>query len=488
MAPPSLWRSAGPLVAGRAFSALVGFALPAVLARVLDRGEFGTYKQLYLVANLALYSLQFGLAQSLFYFVPRSADPSERRAFIGQTQLLLGLAGAAVALGLVAMAPLLAQTFSNPALAELSLPLALLAGALLASSPMEVALTASGRPVRSAIAIVLTDLVRIPAMLVPVLLGHGVLGLAWGAAFAALLRASASIALAAKPGALTGLGRNLRPQLVYALPFGAAVLLSTQQQQLHQIYVAAHATPALFALYAAGCLQVPIVGLLYSPVSETLQVRLAALELAGRTHESGEAFAEAVRELARVFLPLCALLVACAAPGLALLYGRSADGASYTEAASILRISVLSVAVSSLPVDGVLKARARTRALLWMYAAKLAVTWPLVALGHWALGLHGAIGAHVLVELLTKSGQLVYIARDLSLPVGALLGHRALLRPLAIASGVGLIAFGVVQFVSDPLLACVVSGLLATALVGAELWRSRRPRPKRPTPRERQAA
>src|SRR6185312_4647924 len=168
----------------------------------------------------------------------------------------------------------------------------------------------------------------------------------------------------------------LRKELAYSLPFGSAVLLLNQQLQLHQIFISTHATPALFALYAVGCMQIPIVSLLYTPVSETLQVHLAALERTGETHKAGSLFSDAVERLALIFLPLCAVLMVTARPGLHVLYhGR------YDNAADVLKIAVLSVAVASLPVDGVLKARARTGVLLIFYAIKLAVTWPLLALG-----------------------------------------------------------------------------------------------------------
>src|SRR5690348_10180283 len=95
----SLERGAGPLVVGRAASVVTGLVLPVVLARQLDAPSYGTYKQIFLVANLVTYSLQLGLAQSLFYFVPRATSEDERRAFIGQTQVLLAIVALVAAVG-----------------------------------------------------------------------------------------------------------------------------------------------------------------------------------------------------------------------------------------------------------------------------------------------------------------------------------------------------------------------------------------------------
>ena len=67
------------LVAGRAVGFVAAFAIPVVLARIFDRGEYGTYKQLFLVFA-TLYGLaQLGMAESLYYFVPSRSKESAGR-------------------------------------------------------------------------------------------------------------------------------------------------------------------------------------------------------------------------------------------------------------------------------------------------------------------------------------------------------------------------------------------------------------------------
>lgn len=451
---------------GRGVSALVGLALPAVLAQLLDPASYGTYKQLFLIAQLALYSFQFGLAQSLFYFVPRTPSDHERRAFIGQTQwLLLGI-GIIVGVLLYALAPSIAAHMNNPQLSAIALPLSVLAAALLASGHLEISLTARRRTPLSAAVMVGNDLLRVLAMLAAILAGYGVIGIAWGAALAAIVRWLASLAIAG--GLRTGLPSPSRiaQQARYSLPFGAAVLLLQQQQQFHQTFVSTHVSPEIFALYAVGCMQIPVVSLLYTPMSETLQVRLAELESQGRLHEAPLVFSDVVRRLAQIFLPLCALMIATARPGIIVLYGPR-----YADAAGILRIAVLSALLASLPIDGVFKARARTGGLLVIYAAKLAMTFPMVALGHRLLGLEGVIAAHVLLEALTRGVQLFVVTRDLHASWTSLIDVRSLLNPL-IRSVAGLAACAslvhwIVGESTDRWLntiACAAAGLLMVAI------------------------
>jgi len=70
----TLVRMASPLVVGRLASMAVTFTLPLALARLLDASAFGTYKQLFLVAQTVLLTCQFGLTQSLYYFLPREKE------------------------------------------------------------------------------------------------------------------------------------------------------------------------------------------------------------------------------------------------------------------------------------------------------------------------------------------------------------------------------------------------------------------------------
>src|SRR5262249_4985580 len=150
----------------------------------------------YLIAYLAMYCLQFGLAQSLFYFVPRAATESESRLFIGQTQLVLSVIGALTTVSVWAAMPFIAARFSNDGLRALALPIALLSGALVASAAFEIALTARGRPKWSAAALIASDLTRVTAMLGAIELGYGLPGLVWAGALAALARWVASLLFA----------------------------------------------------------------------------------------------------------------------------------------------------------------------------------------------------------------------------------------------------------------------------------------------------
>jgi O-antigen/teichoic acid export membrane protein len=433
----SFLRKAGPLVMARMAGAAITFAIPLVLARAMALEEYGTYKQLFLIAQTLYYILPFGVAQSLYFFIPRT---DRARPWVMQTLavlLLTGLCGGAVVLGLGQHA---AALLGNGALLQYALPLAIYVACVVGAMPLEVTLTCQGRTRAAAVIYLGSDAVRAAAMIVPVFLGYGL----WGAmnamaAFAALrLVLTWAVSAGTTQGPLLQRGLVWR-QVAYAAPFGAAMLLSIPQQYAHQYAVGATVPPELFALYAVGCFQLPLVDLLYSPTSEVLMVRVGELERQNRLREAVHAFREAASKLAYAFLPLSAFLFVAAPEFIGALFGDRFLGA-----VPIFRVSVLAIVLSCFPVDGLLRARNQTRYLFLSYLAKALVTVPLVWVGVRHFGMMGGILSWAAAELVGKVTLMLRIPRALDDPdgplwvrVGRALPFRELGRASAAAVGAG---------------------------------------------------
>src|SRR5713226_3613948 len=123
--PRGILGQAGPLMLGRLGATVLGFALPLILTRLLPQAEFGTYKQVWLVVTTAYYMLQLGLAQSLYYFIPRK--DGREQVWLTQTTLSLTVTGTLCAVAMYAGRFLIAKQFGNPELADFGLPMALIA-------------------------------------------------------------------------------------------------------------------------------------------------------------------------------------------------------------------------------------------------------------------------------------------------------------------------------------------------------------------------
>jgi len=415
--------SVRPLVVARAFSAAVTVLIPVVLARLFSTSDYGTFKQFFLVSATLYLVLGLGVPQSLYYFLPRG-DPGERRAHLVHTLSFLAAFGCVGALAVMSAGTLLSR-LGGPALASASLPLALYVWGFLGGAVLEPGLTAQGRPGAAAIAYLVSDALRAAAFVVPVLCGLGLRGSLWGGVAFASCRLAASwlVLLRGTEGAFFR-PPLLAQQLRYALPYGGAMLLAMPQQQLHLYAVSLTSSPAAFAVYSVGCFNLPLVDLLYTPTTELLMYRLGVIESEGRpASEAIRVFREAVARLAYAFVPLALGIFVVAPSFLGLLYGPS-----YVEATPILRIALASVLLAILPVEGVLRARARTRLLLFSYLGKIAISVPLVFGFLFALGPVGAMVGFVCAESIHKGFLLVCAVRALAdrpsilgevLPLGA---------------------------------------------------------------------
>src|SRR5258706_1258025 len=99
---------------------IMGFAttlfIPVVLVRVFNQTEFGNYRQIFLIYGTLFGLAQFGMAESLYYFVPLAPDQAGRYA--ANALLVLSAAGL-VGLGLLVwQAPAIAHLLGDDALSS----------------------------------------------------------------------------------------------------------------------------------------------------------------------------------------------------------------------------------------------------------------------------------------------------------------------------------------------------------------------------------
>jgi O-antigen/teichoic acid export membrane protein len=396
-----------------------------VLARILLPASYGTFKQGWLVSQTLALTLPMGLSQSLYYFAPR--EPASRDRFIAQTtwaHLVLGLLAAAL---LLAGRPLLAAQFGNPELTRNVPWIATFTALHIAGAPLDVAWNATGRIGAAAVARVATESVRSAALIAGAVLTGTVEGAFAGIAIATAARAAFGFAALAHAHGLRPSGALLRRQVSYALPFGLAFLLIVPQQQFHQYAVGAAVTAAAFAVYSVGTFQLPIVDVLYTPISELLQIGLAEAEGAGRPPRAGLGlFHEAVQQLSFALVPAAAFLLLAAPAVVELLFSPV-----YLPAVPIFRVTAVSVVLGTLPLDGVMRARAQNGFMLALSAAKLAATVPLVLGGLSALGPIGALLGWIIAEAFARVAMLARAATLFESRARRVLPVRALARQLA---------------------------------------------------------
>jgi O-antigen/teichoic acid export membrane protein len=394
------------LTAGRTLAFTGTFLIPVVLVRVFDQATFGTYKQLFLVYSTLLAIAQCGMAESLFYFLPRS--PRDGGRYVANSLLALSVAGL-LGLGLLhAAGPALARLLGNADLASYTTLLGSYLALTLASSGLEIVLISRGRYLPAAFAYGGSDLLRAAFLIVPAVVTARLDWVLVGAlGFACFRLLSVLFAFVREFGAELRPDREaLRAQLAYALPFAAAIVVHVSQEYYHQYAVSYAFDAATFAIYAVGCLNLPFIEFFAGPAGNLMMVGIGTALREGRPREAVDAWRETTRRLAVVFLPMTGLLVVAAPELITLLFTEA-----YLPAVPVFMLWSTGILGQLLLTDCVLRAYADTRFMVQLYAVRLALNVVLMAPLIAAFGLPGAVLATLLATAAAKALALARIRR-----------------------------------------------------------------------------
>jgi len=393
-AEESIFKPALLLMVGRTLAFAATFFIPVALVRIFTPEQFGTYKQLFLVFSTAFLISQLGMATTLYYFLPQA--PQHAGKYVANS--LLFLAGVGICcLGIVTGgAQLIARWLSNAQLAAYLPWIGIYTFCMTLSAPLEIVMISRRRYSWAATSYALSDLARAAALILPVLLFRQMEGLLMGAVAVALARVVVMVVCFRREfrGGLTPDRILLKQQLAYALPFSAAVLVEILQASIPQYVVSSMFNPAIFAIFAVGCLQIPLVDVAASPTSDVMMVRMQELLTAGRMSAVLEVWRDTTSKLALLFFPLAAFAIFSSREIIVLLFTRK-----YLGSVPIFGIWSAMIVLSAFQVDGVMRVFAQTRFLFALNIMRLVI---IVALLRWSLAEFYLTGP-VLVVLLANT-------------------------------------------------------------------------------------
>jgi O-antigen/teichoic acid export membrane protein len=463
----SVFKPALLLMSGRTVAFAATFFIPLVLARVFDPAQFGTYKQLFLIWGTVYSIAQLGMATSLYYFLPRA--PRLAGSYVANSLLFLAAAGLGCLGALVVVAPALSHWLSNNALSQYLPWIGMYTCLTMFAMALEIVLISRGRYLWASASYAVSDLARAAAFIAPALLFRQLEWVLKAAVLLALLRAAVMLFYFRRVfrGSFQPDRTLLRSQLAYALPFGLAVLVEIVQASLPQYVVSHLFDPATFAIFAVGCLQIPLVDFAASPTSDVMMVKMQERLAEGRKQAVLEIWHDTTWKLALLFFPLAAFLMVDAREFIVFLFTMR-----YIASAPIFMLWSAMILLTTFQVDGVMRVFAQTRFLLALNLMRLAIIAGLIK---WSLGefhLLGAVLVTVLATLLFKAGALIKMTRLLGVGAVNLLPWRSLGALLA-AAGCGALAATAVKSMIhvSPLPLILATGVAYAVTYVGLVWR-----------------
>jgi len=406
------------LLAARVIGFAFSLILPLLLVRRLSQHEFGLYKQAFLLIVTAASMLPLGFGMSAFYFLPRET-PEKRRQIIFNILLFNLIVGGAACLALFAAPQMLGALFQNPEMTKLA---PLIGGVIffwLFSSFLETVAVANQEP-RVSTAFIISSQVTKTALLFSAAVIFGTIE---SLIYAALIQTVLQTAIlfgylkSRFPHFWTAFDwQTLKTQAIYALPFGFAGLLWTMQTDLHNYFVSHRFSAEEFAVYAIGCFELPLIGMLSEAVSSVMIPRMSELESRNDRREMINLSVRAMERLALAYFPIFIFLMITAEPFISTLFT-----ATYLSSVPVFRINLLLLPFYIITLDAIVRSyKDLGRFLLvfriFVFFAMVAALW----FGINNFDLQGMIAIVVAVSLIEKTVLSIRVGQKLGVKLADL--------------------------------------------------------------------
>jgi O-antigen/teichoic acid export membrane protein len=401
--------------------------IPMILVRTFNQAEFGSYKQLFLIYGTLFSLMQFGMAESLYYFMPK--EPQAGGRFVLNSALLLGGLGATTAIVVAWQATRIAAWLHNPELAPLLPWLGLYAGLTLPGAALDITMISRKRFGLAALTVCLSEIFRAALFVLPAVVTGELRWLLLGGIVFGCIRLCATIVFAARefPSELRPDRALLHRQLAYAIPFQVAALAEVFQVNLHQYAVSNYFDAATFAIYAVGCLQIPAGDLIAMPAGNVMMVRMQEEIREGRRGNALLVWKDTTARLLEMLLPLTGFLIVASRDLIVLLYTDT-----YRASVPIFSVWALATLLPTLQTDSVLRVYADIRTIFGLNLLRLVFVAALVRFAIVNVGMIGAVAVTLAAAMLAKTVALVRIARLMSAPIRDVIAWRAAGYPLVV--------------------------------------------------------
>ncbi|WP_437299516.1 oligosaccharide flippase family protein [Sorangium sp. So ce426] len=326
----------GMIVGGQVVNTLIVLVQGIVVVRLLGKAEYGV---LAFATMLFVTGRDFALLylpESFLYFAPK-VTRAELRGLVRQSMLLLVGLGALSALAFSVFA-LVPSVFldGREGVTQLLLLIGLMSVIAYPASVFSPLFIATNNHRKSAGLALVVTLSNAASAIVPAALGCSIAWIVAAQCAAQALRLWLSYRLYARlfqdiaPAPFPG---GVRAQLAYALPLSVTRFAGLFNQKLDKFVIGLFFSAGLYAEFAVGSQELPLVGVLAYSVASTMLPDLVARVEGGRTPAEGARAAidlwhSGVRKTTLIMLPIAVFLLLFAEPLMRAIYGDAYAGAA----------------------------------------------------------------------------------------------------------------------------------------------------------------
>ncbi len=392
-----LTTQAGGVTLGRGIAAVTGLVTAMILSRVMTVDNYGTYRQVWLIFFALAPILELGIPPSVSFFMPQLARDNVKTYLI-QNALVLLCSGLMLGLTFFFLGGQIERLFSNPGLVQYLRAFALFPALTISFNVTENTLIALGRSGIAGLVSGSSALIQTCLILPAVLSGATLEQIFYLLSAWALLRWLISV------GAFMHLSRHLkftwnwpelRTNLTFALPIGAAMMAAVLARQMDKIIISSSFTTAQFAIYANGSYEIPLISVLTISVTAVLVPALVRAYSAKDIPEVKRLWHGSARRTAWLFFPSFIFLFIAARPLIVFLFSDK-----YVDSVIVFRIFLFLLPLRIALYSAFLRALGNTRAILIssLGTCLLSIVLAIILIRIHALGFTGPAIASVIAS------------------------------------------------------------------------------------------
>lgn len=461
---------------GRLAERIVGILSGIFLVRLLSKSAYGTFLQVSLIGSLTTSLILLGLPQSLLFILPQE-EPARRRRFIRQTAAIT-LAASAVAAFLVAGAHRsLARILHNADFDTIGLVVAAYVVLFSLDRLVEPTLIALQEARLASLLTTVSSVLLLVATLAPAWAGWSI-GRVYTCIILVYLARLAFFAgrvarmPAAGPSPLFERA-SVRRQVAFSLPLGLAGISGQWNKQMDGLIVSFFFVPDIYAVYARGAFELPLIDLLPFTLATVILPRLVELWRAGKPAEFTALWNRSIQISSLLVFPAFAYCLLFAREIIVVLFTEA-----YSASVPVFQVYLLALPFRLTSYGVLLQAVGDTRTILRSSAAGLILN---AAIAFLLCPIIGPVGAAI-GFVGSQIFQIVYLLNAIRIKATIPLGRLMPWPRLGVALGIAAVAAVVTKvggfLLEGPLLRLAatgpvfglvcLAGYLATGLIGAE--------------------
>lgn len=405
---PSMTRQAGILSSVDSIRFILKSIIGIVLARLLSQNDYGTYRQLFLIYGTVATLLLVGIPQSMLYFLPKIAD-EKRKAYISKTVDMVSVLAIVFTLLILLFNPLISSIFKNSGLKPLLMifcvyPIFMFVNQLY--SFIMLGMQDTRKVITFNLFSIFTDLILIAGI---ALLTRSLLLIVCGVVISAFVQwIFVRIQLSKHTTKYSWDKEYYKEQLKYSVPLGLSSIIGMLTIQLDKLVISSVFTPAAFAVFSIGAMELPFIGIITNSVNSVI---LPVLSRSGKSSEAEQVFRGSIRKNALLIFPITIVCFFLAADILTFLYGKG-----YSGSAPYFRIYLITLLLRVASYGIVFQALNKNRYILINAIATLVGNLILnLILVYSPLGMRGPAIATVIVTYLSTALYLFWMHRDLNM-------------------------------------------------------------------------